>query len=404
MKVFFLAGLFPKELSSEIKVLSRGVIQNAANTLQWNLVKGLDSYVNLKIINLPFVSSYPRFYKNISIPFFQFEHKLGAKDINLGFINLPLIKHVIKYWKLKNELKKSFKEIEFNENVCILIYSIHSPFIKAAIDIKSKYPKTKICLIVPDLPQFMSNIKSPIYKLFKFLDSIYLNKAILNIDSFVLLSDNMASALCIPKYKPWVRIEGIFDPIDLIDSTHKPTQNKNILYSGTLSSLYGIKNLLNAFSKISNSNYRLWICGEGDTTELIKTKANEDSRIVYFGQISREKVMLLQKEATVLVNPRTSDGEFTKYSFPSKIMEYFASGTPCIMYKLAGIPEEYYKFCFTAKEESPEGLYKIITDVCEMSQIELNKIGRDAQNFIITNKNPEYQCGKIFTLINNQYN
>ena len=38
------------------------------------------------------------------------------------------------------------------------------------------------------------------------------------------------------------------------------------------------------------------------------------------------------------VNPRQNNEEFTKYSFPSKTMEYLASGVPVVAYKLDGIP------------------------------------------------------------------
>lgn len=397
MNVIFIAGLFPKELKNEIEANSKGVIQNAADALQWSLVKGFDYYFETKIINLPYINSFPKFYKKISVPSFKFEHRPGAKDINLGFINLPIVKHFIKYIKTKNELLKTIQNLD--NDTKIIIYSVHSPFLKAATDLKKRYPNIKICLIVTDLPQYMSHKASLIYKLLKYLDSIIINKAIKKIDSFVLLSDYMAEALNIPGEKPWVRIEGIFDPINLNNSYRKTSETINILYTGTLASRNGIQNLLKSFSNISKPNYRLWICGEGDTKEEIIRQAKQDPRITFFGQISREKVLQLQKEATVLVNPRTSQGKFTKYSFPSKTMEYLASGTPCIIHRLMGIPNEYFEYCFVAEEETSNGLYDTIIRVCEMPKKELEAFGHKAQQFILQYKNPEYQCGKIFTLL-----
>jgi glycosyltransferase involved in cell wall biosynthesis len=115
--------------------------------------------------------------------------------------------------------------------------------------------------------------------------------------------------------------------------------------------------------------------------------------------VSRERVLLMQQNATVLVNPRTSEGDFTKYSFPSKIMEYFASGTPTIMHRLPGIPEEYYSYCFVVDPADAESLFKTMVKVCGMNQMELNEIGRKAQNFIFEQKNPKKQAGKIFEMI-----
>ena len=106
-----------------------------------------------------------------------------------------------------------------------------------------------------------------------------------------------------------------------------------------------------------------------------------------------------QREATVLVNPRTSEGEFTKYSFPSKTMEYLASGTPCIMNKLKGIPQEYFKFIFFPENESVFELSQIIIEICKKEQSELNKIGELAKRFIFENKTPDKQCEKIYNML-----
>ena len=168
--------------------------------------------------------------------------------------------------------------------------------------------------------------------------------------------------------RPWVRIEGIFNANKNNDFLEKENF-KTILYSGTLAKRYGVLNLLDAFSLIKNKEYRLWICGDGDGSGEINERAKNDSRIINFGQIPREEVLKRQQRATVLVNPRTSEGEFTKYSFPSKIMEYLASGTPCIMHRLAGIPKEYFDYCFISENETPLGLYNTIMFVCGKSKL-----------------------------------
>mgnify|MGYP003303651866 CR=1 FL=1 len=45
---------------------------------------------------------------------------------------------------------------------------------------------------------------------------------------------------------------------------------------------------------------------------------------IFTGKIDRSQVLALQRSATVLVNPRRNNEEYTKYSFPSKTMEYLA--------------------------------------------------------------------------------
>ncbi|WP_035650384.1 glycosyltransferase family 4 protein [Flavobacterium sp. ASV13] len=395
VKLIFLGGLFPNESRREIESKSTGVIQYAADALQWAIVTGLDNYYsqNFKLVNLPYIGSFPKRYSDLKTKTFKFSHIKGANDINVGFINLPIYKLYSRFYQAKKTLKKVID----NDNTIIIIYAIHTPFIKAAIDIKKNNPSVKICLIVPDLPEFMDDDKSFIRKYLKNIEKGLLNKYLKEIDSFVVLSDYMHLPLQINN-RPWVRVEGIFEQkTDNIVLEKEPF--KTILYTGTLAKRYGILNLLEAFSLIKNNDYRLWICGDGDAKEELELMAKEDSRIKYFGQLSREEVIKLQKKATVLVNPRISEGEFTKYSFPSKTMEYLASGTPCVLYRLQGIPEEYFDYCYMSEEETPLGLYKTIISVCEKEQSELNEFGEKAKRFILENKNPEIQCKKIYNML-----
>ena len=52
-----------------------------------------------------------------------------------------------------------------------------------------------------------------------------------------------------------------------------------------------------------------------------------------------------------------------QYSFPSKTMEYLASGTPSIAYKLEGIPSEYYPFIIFPESNDVESLHNSILKV-----------------------------------------
>lgn len=397
MTILFLGGLFPKYRSQEITANSKNIIQDAANNLQWSIVAGLDHYyTNLSIITLPYIGSYPLNYKKWHFKSSNFKHRNLSKDYCIGFVNFPFIKLISRYWKAKKALKHWNGNI--TENSCIVIYAIHSPFLKAATDFKHSKPNVKICLIVPDLPQFMSGSRNILYRFSKGIESIIIQSCLKKIDSFVLLSDYMAEAIKVGN-RPWTRVEGIFEQTDSISEVPKE-KSKTILYTGTLARQYGIINLMDAFDAIKETDYRLWICGEGDCRNEIEKRAKSDSRITYFGQQPRSIVLTLQQKATLLINPRTSEGEYTKFSFPSKTMEYLASGTPCIIYKLQGIPEEYFQYCYVVNNENIEGLKEMILTVCSKDQSELDEFGREAAKFILENKNPISQVKKIYELLN----
>lgn len=397
MKIAFLCGLHPNLIQNEIYTNSKGSLSDAANALQWAILEG---FINLNtaitIFTLPFIRSYPFGYKSPFIRNDIYDINDKVKFYTVGFNNLFGYKLFSRYIQAKRSLMNWAKNAD-GENI-ILIYGINSPFLRAAIDVKKKYSDISICLIVEDLPEYMSESKNIFYRLLKKIDSFIIKKSLEEIDSFVLLSDYMAEALNVNN-KPWVRVEGIYNHSE-DKKVELKEKNKTILYSGKLDRRFGIMNLVNAFDRIENPDYRLWICGDGNCLKEIENKARIDDRIVYFGQITRNEVLTLQKKATVLINPRSSTGEYTKYSFPSKTIEYMASGTPCLMYYLPGIPEEYFQYCFITDKENAEGLKELILTVCEKDQAELDEFGRKASIFIKEQKNPNTQVKKIIDMLN----
>lgn len=99
------------------------------------------------------------------------------------------------------------------------------------------------------------------------------------------------------------------------------------------------------------------------------------------------------------MNPRPSNEEFTKYSFPSKTVEYMASATPVLTTKLPGMPKEYYDYVYLIEEESVAGYKKALSDALNNSDEVLIKKGKEAQRFILENKNYKYQTFRIVELV-----
>ena len=125
----------------------------------------------------------------------------------------------------------------------------------------------------------------------------------------------------------------------------------------------------------------------------------DDSRISFLGQLPRNEVIEWQKKATVLVNPRQNNEEFTKYSFPSKTMEYLSSGIPVVAYKLDGIPDEYDQYIQYVADDSIESLKKKLVEVCEMTREERQELGNIGRNFVLMKKNSTIQVRKICEMI-----
>lgn len=397
MKILFIGGMFPENSKAEILNKSKGVIQFAANNFQWAFVRGLDNYFrDLSIFTAPSLGSFPKYYKKLFISGFIFSHNTRNDDYSSSFVNLPIIGLISKVVNLYRLLVATNK----NTNPYLLVYSVHTPFLLPAVLYKFKYPKSKICLIVPDLPEYMSSKTNYFYKLLKYIDLKIINYLVKHVDSFVFITDEMSTRFNVGS-KRWVRIEGIYDlPINNVRCVDNNVSNKTILYSGTLDSRYGILDLLEAFKLINHAGYSLWICGDGNMKNKVIEQSMIDNRITYFGQLTTSEVNELQKKTTVVVNPRTSKGDYTRYSFPIKTMEYLASGKPTIMHMLPGIPPEYRKYLFVPETETPLGLRNKIIEVCSADSQHYLALCEAAQRFIINEKNALSQTKKIFEMLN----
>ena len=193
----------------------------------------------------------------------------------------------------------------------------------------------------------------------------------------------------------------MYDPPQTIEKNDPIISNeKIILYTGTLDSRYGISDLLEAFTIITDTNYQLWICGDGNMRNQIIENSLNDHRVKYLGQIPHNEILILQQKASVLVNPRTSSGEYTKYSFPAKTMEYIASGRPCIMHHLPGMPDEYLEHVFIPENENSFSLSKKIIEVCNMNEQLLHEKCAKAKSFVLIEKNPQKQISRLISMLN----
>jgi glycosyltransferase involved in cell wall biosynthesis len=242
--------------------------------------------------------------------------------------------------------------------------------------------------------------KGMVYNKLKTLSVKHIMNNVRCIDGFVLLTEHMASALGIDG-KRVVVVEGMSGIAEQCKASASAVSDSlvKIVYTGALNERYGLVNLLKAFEKIVGENYRLILCGAGDAEPLILDAARHDKRIQFMGQLPRDAILDIQYSATVLVNPRQNNEEFTKYSFPSKNIEYLSSGRPVIAYKLDGMPAEYDDHILYVPGDSIEALASKMVEVCSQTQESLFSFGEAAKNWVMKEKNSTVQAGKIIKMI-----
>lgn len=365
------------------------------------LIDGLNQIEGLEVnlLSLPAIGYFPGRQNEWKIGKHDFLWEDNISAHSVGFLNLPFLK---KIWMIWNGWRYARRILINNPPVnTVIISAADLTVVTVGWLLKKQVKNLHITLILPDLPGFMLNLDkslSCILKVYDRLEAFLLSKMLYRFDSFVLLTYQMGQKLKLDeKHKPYIVMEGLVGNQSL-EEKEKREFARAILYTGTLREKFGILNLLKAFEKLDIDDVELWICGSGEAEEFIKKQAYSDKRIKFFGLLAPCKTIELQQRAAILVNPRTSEGEYTMYSFPSKIMEYLASGTPVIMNKLPGIPEEYFGYTFIPDNESVEALANKIQEVMLMSAEARKRIGGQARYFVYTYKNNEIQAKRILDM------
>ncbi len=399
--ILFIGKLFPKEKEAEIKAKMKTGMEDAANALQWNIINGIDANGGtVKILDYLPVDSYPNGYTDRKIEEYVFQHSdsYRSDDKIVACTNLSIVKQFFNLRPFKREVKKWLKSGDPSKKV-VAVYTASTLFLSLCKYVKRLKPEIATCCIIADLPEFSSARElhgaARLFNVYKTKKCAALYK---HIDGFVLLTEQMAERLSVRV--PFTVVEGIA-PSEGLETDPSVASSlagkKFIFYSGTLNYKFGIGTLLEAFSRLDDPELMLVICGFGEAEELIK--GTHDDRIVFLGRLDRKQVLAIQCEATVLVNPRQNNEEFTKYSFPSKTMEYLASGAPLVAYKLDGIPDEYDEYIKYVPDDSAETLAAVLKSVCELSDEERRAIGERARSFVLRGKTAVPQAVKILELI-----
>ncbi len=283
-----------------------------------------------------------------------------------------------------NFIKKTIKEYKKNEPNGIVVLDALCPSIYAISKIAKKN-KLKVVSIVTDFRDDFAKPKKIISKIRKTIKIKQFYGQFRYTDYLIILADAMIER--IPHKIAKVSVfNGICDH-DIKENIQKTEKfdKKVVLYTGEIRKMYGIHNLVEAFIGLERNDAELWLYGKGvkfypDLQEMIKNNSN----VKYMGVKPNADIVEAQKQATILVNPRLTEkyGDYIKYSFPSKNIEYMTSGTPIITTKLPAITKDYDEHLFYFEDESVEGMRRVLDSCLDMSSEEMKQKGSKAREFI----------------------
>lgn len=371
--------------------------QLAANQTEKFYINGLGEIIKkIYVLSALVVPSYPK--GSLTMPPNYEKIKYGFIN-NVRFINLPGIRFVSQISELRNAIKKwKARNAEKTEKI-IIVYAMRLPFYMAAKFMKKLYPNAVYINIVPDIPIYMHMDNNSLLQRAKSkLNQEILLRESKIFDGFVLYTEAMKDVLRCNK-KNSIVIEGIVESLENVPSyvNSKVNSKQIIMYAGGLNRRYGVKLLAEGFISAQIENTELHFYGNGDYAEELKKLSMENPSIKYFGLVSPDQIKKKMKEASLLVNPRPIDEEFTKYSCPSKTLEYMSSGVPFLSSRLQGIPEEYFEYIYSIDDVSISGISNALKMVfCDSLETRTKK-AYEAQKFILLNKNEKVQVQKLIS-------
>lgn len=316
----------------------------------------------------------------------------------LNFINLPGLRQLC--LTLGTFFHTLFWTISKSKKDRSVVCDVLNASMGIAAILACKITGTQTIGIMTDMPglmvRFDTSQKMPLATR---MATSLINWCFRNYDKFVFLTEAMN---VVNEYrKPYIVMEGMSDGMMAKHTkSFEPKKVRTIMYAGGLHERYGLKKLTEAFMILPQENIRLKLFGSGPFVDELKEKyCKEDNRVIYMGVVPNKEVIKAELDASLLVNPRPTHEEFTKYSFPSKNIEYMASGTPLLTTKLPGMPKEYYPYVFLIEDETMEGYARALADALNKTDKELFAYGAQAKGFVLDKKNSCEQAHRVLELI-----
>ncbi len=222
-------------------------------------------------------------------------------------------------------------------------------------------------------------------------------------DAIVALTEQAAQNLGCGK--PYLIIEGGWSPSGVASESAEDTDPheqgswmdpRRVVFAGTLNAVSGIELAIAAATGSHQDHFTLHIFGSGPLQSIVDAaSAQHPDQITYHGRVSHEVVYHAEVSAGVLVCPRLPDGYITRYTFPSKLVEYMAAGVPVVVNRLEGLPKEYLPYVNIPEDTTPASWAELICEIVTDRTGGYQSRARRASVFIKTQRNWDVQVTKL---------
>jgi glycosyltransferase involved in cell wall biosynthesis len=396
--ILYLGFALPLALQNEVEQLD-DYPHFATNKFSHAIVKSLKySFKNVHVISTAEIRNYPTvnriFFKNSNFT----DNNLNGYFI--GFVNIILIKHFTRFINLIPIGNKTIKQHKIKH---VLIHGTHTPFMLYAIMVKYLL-KVNISLILTDEHGLEVSSDGFLGKLFRNIDKFIMKSMIKNFDAYICLSQAFVTKFGL---KNTLILPGIVNKDKGLDSNilrNKKTNYIKIVFAGGLNVNNGVDILLNAISLTNLEDVRFHILGKGDLVQDVILASKNDHRIIYEGVKHDNDLFESLLSADVLINPRPIKLDSSRFSFPSKLLEYMSSGVPILTTKLECLPTEFHECLYFTNDDSASAISNGIIKLFNIPVKERNTIGENAKRISSKHYGEDAIGSKIYSLLTRKSN
>lgn len=312
-----------------------------------------------------------------------------------SFLNLPVLRQITRYLGAVKDVKKCAKAGQ-----CIFVCDILNQSIANAARKMGRRMGVPVVGIVTDVPGHTSGARRNTHSFLRRQVAKWAEKQaqrnMVKYDAYLFLTEAMNSVVNL-RNKPYIVIEGHADVQmgqreNALEGKQSP---KVMMYAGGIHKEFGIQRLVNAFVEVEVPGWELHIYGDGNYQKELKELTKTQRNVKYFGVQPNSLVVENQLKASLLVNPRLTDAEYVKYSFPSKTLECMISGTPLLTTNLPGMPQSYHQYVYLFGEETEMAFQEVLKRVLSLDAETLHARGKKAKCYALEEKNNVTQAKKL---------
>ena len=398
--ILYLGFALPSHIADEVSQIDV-VPHLATQKFAWSVVRALKSvYSSVLVISSSDLRNFPAARK----VFFRTEmfYENGACGIAIGFINLLILKHVSRFFQVIFRVPSYIKK---NSVDIILVHGSHTPYMFFAVFAKIIF-RVPIVILLTDAHGKQVASDGRLGRVLRKIDTVLMKYVLGLFDAYVCLSPvfvskfNLNPSLVVPGVLSGEHCELVARVSSARFAMPTGEYDFRIVFAGAVREENGVDWLLAAFEELKGMPISVQIYGGGELVQRVVDASSKDPRIAYGGILHGRDLVEALLSADILINPRPIEEEFARESFPSKLLEYMATGVPTLTTRIESIPSEIQNCFFYIDGHAPHELAESIKKVVALSEEERLSKGKLAAEKVIALYSEKSFGMKVVELIN----